>query len=129
MTTSSASLELNICIGESEPTLDVSVIVNTDIPREIFVYRQSTDQDSLGCYLNNFCAVASCAQLTDLPAGAPAVGQAFFRLGEVNMTFSDFGILAEFLDTLCADVDMLIECWNKKIMFTENKFIITFPRC
>jgi len=128
MTAGNAVLELNICVGETEPTIDVTVVVATEIPREIFVYRQSLEQDSLGCYINEFCAIASCSQLTDFPAGAPRTGLSFFRQDFVSMTFSNYGELTEFLDTLCADVDLLLEGWNKKILFTENKFIISFPR-
>ena len=128
MACSNSAIELSICIGETEPTLKVSVIVATNIPKDIFVFMQTTDQDAGGCYLTEFCAVASCSQLTDFPADSPGVGNPFFRLDEVEKEFEDFGLLREFLDTLCADVDLLIDCWNKQVMFTDNKFILTFPR-
>lgn len=123
-----ATLEVQICVGESDPTLDIQTIVNTNIPAEIFVYKSLVERDPItGCPLTTFCNVASCQQMSEVPANNLEKGNNLVRQNSISLTFSDHAELQTYLDKVCADIDSLLECWNKKIIFTENKFIKTFP--
>lgn len=122
-----ATLEVQVCIGESVPTLDLQTIVATNIPPEIFVYRQSLERDDMGCYIIEFCNVASCFQMTDLPAPDPIAGVPFFRRDNVSLTFDNFKELQDALALIQTDIDCLLKEWNNKLVFDENKFILTFP--
>ena len=123
-----AVLEVQVCIGETEPTLDIQTIVATDIPSEIFVFKQLLEKDLNGCYLVKFCNVASCPQLTELPAVDFIAGINFVRRDSVSLTFDNFKELQESLDLICKDINCLLKEWNIKVDFVEKKFILTFPK-
>jgi hypothetical protein len=128
MATEPATLEVQVCVGETTPTLDIQTIVATNISPHIFVFKQTLERDDAGCYIVEFCSVASCQQMTELPEVNFEAGISAVRRDSVSFTFKDYAELQEALDKICKDIDYLLECWNKQIMFTENKFIITFPK-
>jgi len=123
-----ATLELQVTIGECDATLDMQVIVASGIPPEIFVYKQLVDRDAQGCYKSEFCSVAAVFQMTEVPATEYSGGIPMKRLDNISLVFDNFAEIQDAIDSICTDVDQLLEDWNKKVQFTTNPFIITFPK-
>jgi hypothetical protein len=122
-----ASLEVkfNTICEDNQFCLEMIVIVNTNIDPEIFVHRQLTETDPTGCLLEEFCAVATAAQMTDLSVGPP--GDPFYRKSEAKVCFNSNKDLCDAKVLIADQIDQLLENWNK-LLLLEDCDIVLFPR-
>jgi len=122
-----ASLEVkfNTTCEDDQFCLEMTVIVYTGIDPEIFVHRQLSETDPIGCPIEQFCAVANAAQLKDLPVGPP--GEPFYRKSEAKTCFDSNKDLCDAKALIADQIDDLLESWNK-LLLLDDCDIVLFPR-
>lgn len=123
-----AALEMQVKIGESTPTLDLIVLVGTNIPKEVFLYQQTLERNTDGTYVQEFYTVCNVGNMVDFPAETPVAGKSFVRKDFFSKTYDDFSLLDADLKKLTAEVDNLVREWNDKLIFEQNDYIVTFPK-
>lgn len=116
------SIETDVKIGESEPTLDVTVTSSVSIPKEIFTYAQTLEQDTLGCYISYFSHVASLSDLQNYSPSSPAEGQSYFRLESLSKEFDSYKELYDFYEELKKKISCLLCARKSQLLFEETCF-------
>lgn len=117
------TLQNQVKIEESPPKLNMQIITSTGIEPEIFVYQQLLEQDELGCYLTEFCNVASLSDLDNFPSGAPESGKNMFRLDNICLEFDSLKEVFNAYEKIKKDIDCLLCAKKNQALFEENCFI------
>tara|TARA_Y100000593_G_C4161254_1_gene262124 strand:+ start:48 stop:419 length:372 start_codon:yes stop_codon:yes gene_type:complete len=121
-----ASLSLSVVIGESTPTLSLTVTSSVEIPKEVFIFEQLVEKDASGNFINSFYSVANVAQLTDIPSEV-SLGNPFFRQDTAEFTFSNYVELNTHLTNIQDSINLTVKSWNDSSQFTDKTFSVSFP--
>lgn len=117
------TLQNQVKFGDTEPTLTMQILTAENIPAEIFVYQQLLSKDEAGCYLSEFCNVASLADLDNFSADAPVAGQSMFRLDNISLTFDTFKEAQDAYLKIKGDIQCLLCAREGQLLFDQNCFI------
>jgi hypothetical protein len=105
--------------------LDIKVTKAINIDPQIFVHRQTLEFDSAGCPIEEFCAIASASQMTELPVGPP--GDPFYRKSSAKPCFSTYKNLLDGKCLIQNQIDSLLKSWNK-LLHLDTPEVVQFPR-
>jgi len=116
--------------GEAGPnpekpfTLKAEVIASSFIPPEIYLYQRVV---KAGCEdTDEFCAVASTADMGTHPAYIPAAGNPFFRNKVVELEFATAQEAQTVKDLLAMDANQLAKDWQVISCLPGNPFSETY---